>query len=88
MSGQANNLQFFLPLLDRELMEGIPVFTEDGERIGSSKTAAKKGITQVVFSRIIMATPGMGKSSGYQSEHSEYGSSIFIDTQFFTGVFS
>jgi len=42
-----------------ELENGVPVFTEDGERIGDSKKAAKKGIALVVFSRIAMACPGM-----------------------------
>ena len=45
----------------RELAVGIPVLTEDGEVVGSSQTAAKIGIAQVVFSRIVMAIPGMGK---------------------------
>jgi len=40
---------------------GIPVFTEDGERIGMSTRAATKAITQVVVSRVFMATPGMSK---------------------------
>lgn len=42
-----------------ELIKGIPVFTEDGERVGKSRKAAKKAIIQVVFSRIGMAVPGM-----------------------------
>ena len=46
----------------RELAVGIPVVTEDGEVVGNSQTAAKIGIAQVVFSRIVMAVPGMGKS--------------------------
>jgi len=45
----------------RELVYGIPVFTEDGERIGMSTRAATKAITQVVVSRVFMATPGMSK---------------------------
>ena len=43
----------------RELKNGIPVLTEDGEVVGTSKQAAKRGIAQVVFSRIVMAVPGM-----------------------------
>lgn len=43
----------------RELVDGIPVFTEDGERVGESTVAAKKAITQVTLSRIFMASPGM-----------------------------
>jgi len=42
-----------------EIQNGTPVFTEDGEKIGLSPAAAKKGIAQVVVSRIIMAMPGM-----------------------------
>ncbi|KAK2187661.1 hypothetical protein NP493_158g03019 [Ridgeia piscesae] len=44
---------------NRELKNGIPVLTEDGEVVGTSKQAAKRGIAQVVFSRIVMAVPGM-----------------------------
>ena len=44
-------------------MEGVPVETEAGQHLGNSPTAAKKGIAQVVFSRIVMATPGMGEQS-------------------------
>ena len=33
--------------------------TEDGEEIGESPTAAKRGIGMVVFSRNLMAAPGM-----------------------------
>lgn len=43
----------------KELREGIPVFDENGNRLGQSKVAAKWAITQVVFSRIAMAMPGM-----------------------------
>ena len=46
-------------IFSRELMHGIPVFDENGNRLGESKIAAKSAITQVVFSRIMMATPGM-----------------------------
>lgn len=43
----------------REVTHGIPVFTKDGQRVGDSKPAAVQAITQVVMSRIFMATPGM-----------------------------
>eukprot|EP00057_Strongylocentrotus_purpuratus_P019803 XP_011674277.1 PREDICTED: sideroflexin-1 [Strongylocentrotus purpuratus] len=42
-----------------ELANGIPVFDENGHRVGNSKKAAKSAITQVVISRIFMAMPGM-----------------------------
>ena len=45
----------------RELTNGIPVFTEDGIKVGESKAAAKSAIGQVVVSRILMAMPGMCK---------------------------
>ncbi|KAK7500815.1 hypothetical protein BaRGS_00008059 [Batillaria attramentaria] len=43
----------------RELLSGIPVFDENGNRVGESKRAAASAISQVVISRIFMATPGM-----------------------------
>lgn len=43
-----------------ELTDGIAIFDENGEKIGNSKKMAKVAISQVVFSRILMATPGMG----------------------------
>ena len=49
-----------------ELNNGIPVFDENGNRIGSSKKAAKSAIVQVVISRICMAMPGMGESLEYE----------------------
>jgi tricarboxylate carrier len=52
---------FNIPCMrSKELSDGVPVFTEDGERVGESVTAARKGITEVLVSRIVMATPGMG----------------------------
>ena len=42
-------------------MHGVPIFDENGNRLGESKMAAKSAISQVVFSRIMMATPGMSK---------------------------
>jgi hypothetical protein len=42
-----------------ELQNGIMLMTESGEKIGESKIAARQGIAMVVFSRILMATPGM-----------------------------
>ncbi|KAK3600861.1 hypothetical protein CHS0354_014228 [Potamilus streckersoni] len=43
----------------RELMEGITILDEKGQKLGESKNAAKSAIGQVVFSRITMALPGM-----------------------------
>lgn len=43
----------------RELTNGIPVFDENGNRVGESSKAAVSAISQVVVSRILMATPGM-----------------------------
>ena len=37
--------------------------TESGEKVGESKTAAKEGIGMVVFSRILMASPGRNEHS-------------------------
>ena len=42
-----------------ELVEGTPVTTMEGERVGLSKVAAREGITRVTLSRIGMAMPGM-----------------------------
>ena len=60
ISGELCNVRCFPA---RELVDGIPVFTEDGYRVGESKAAAKKAIPMVVISRILMATPGMGTST-------------------------
>lgn len=43
----------------QEIMNGIPIFDEAGNRLGTSTAAAKSAITQVVFSRVLMACPGM-----------------------------
>eukprot|EP00088_Acartia_fossae_P003396 TRINITY_DN11424_c0_g1_i1.p1 TRINITY_DN11424_c0_g1~~TRINITY_DN11424_c0_g1_i1.p1 ORF type:complete len:315 (-),score=52.52 TRINITY_DN11424_c0_g1_i1:178-1122(-) len=49
-----------IPLMRRsELENGIALMTESGEKVGNSKIAAKQGISMVVFSRILMASPGM-----------------------------
>jgi len=49
-----------IPLMRRsELEQGIMLMTEDGEKVGESKIAAKQGISMVTLSRIGMASPGM-----------------------------
>ena len=53
-----------IPMMRRsELTDGVPCFTESGERIGNSSIAAREGIAKVVLSRIGMAAPGMVKRS-------------------------
>ena len=42
-----------------ELINGTPVFTPEGKRVGDSKKAARKGIFLVCLSRVAMAMPGM-----------------------------
>uniref|UniRef100_A0A8C1V637 Sidoreflexin n=1 Tax=Cyprinus carpio TaxID=7962 RepID=A0A8C1V637_CYPCA len=49
-----------IPLMrQRELKHGIPVTDENDNRLGESSKAAQQAITQVVVSRILMASPGM-----------------------------
>lgn len=49
-----------IPLMRQmELKNGIEVTDENGKIVGKSRAAAVKGISQVVFSRIVMAAPGM-----------------------------
>lgn len=49
-----------IPLMrQNEIINGIDVKDENGNHAGKSRLAAVKGISQVVFSRIAMAAPGM-----------------------------
>lgn len=49
-----------IPLMrQNEILDGIMVEDENGKEIGKSRLAAVKGISQVAFSRIFMAAPGM-----------------------------
>lgn len=49
-----------IPMMrQNEIIEGIDVEDANGNIIGKSRLAAAKGISQVIFSRITMAAPGM-----------------------------
>lgn len=49
-----------IPLMrQNELMNGITLYDENGEKAAQSLLAAKIGISQVVTSRVVMAAPGM-----------------------------
>lgn len=49
-----------IPLMRQgEIMSGITLVDENGNKMTESRLAAAKGISQVVFSRIFMALPGM-----------------------------
>jgi len=49
-----------IPLMrQRELLSGVPVFDENGNKLGDSKIAARNAVVMTVFSRIMMASPGM-----------------------------
>ncbi|XP_066549234.1 sideroflexin-2 [Amia ocellicauda] len=49
-----------IPMMrQQEILNGIAVVDENDNKLGHSKRAAVKGITQVVISRIAMAAPGM-----------------------------
>lgn len=49
-----------IPLMrQNEITNGVDVFDDKGNKVGTSKVAAVKGISLVVFSRILMCAPGM-----------------------------
>uniref|UniRef100_A0A667YIN7 Sidoreflexin n=1 Tax=Myripristis murdjan TaxID=586833 RepID=A0A667YIN7_9TELE len=53
-----------IPMMrQQEILNGIAVTDENGNKLGHSRKAAIKGITQVVISRVTMAAPGMTLSS-------------------------
>lgn len=45
-----------------ELTEGTPILDENGEKLGKSTVVGRRAVSQVVLSRILMASPGMSKS--------------------------
>lgn len=50
-----------MAIIFRELKVGTPIYDEQNNKLGYSKAAAQSGISQVIFSRVCMALPGMGK---------------------------
>ena len=51
-----------IPLMrNTELRDGIELQDENGKQVGRSKLAAKHAISSVIFSRVLMASPSMGK---------------------------
>lgn len=54
-----------------EFITGIGVADENGNKLTESKLAAAKGISQVVFSRIFMAFPGMSECRWWLLNHSK-----------------
>ncbi|KAK9508987.1 hypothetical protein O3M35_006411 [Rhynocoris fuscipes] len=49
-----------IPLMrQNEIIHGIEVYDANENKVGESRLAAVKGISQVVFSRIVMCAPGM-----------------------------
>lgn len=49
-----------IPLMrQNEIINGVDVFDENDKKVGESRVAAVKGISQVIFSRILMCAPGM-----------------------------
>ncbi|KAI5705786.1 hypothetical protein M8J75_001753 [Diaphorina citri] len=49
-----------IPLMrQNEITNGVDVFDANGNRVGTSQLAAVKGISMVIFSRILMCAPGM-----------------------------
>jgi len=51
----------------RELSEGVELLSASDAPLGISRRAAAEGISAVVFSRILMASPGMGRPLSHAS---------------------
>uniref|UniRef100_A0A8C5GQ00 Sidoreflexin n=1 Tax=Gouania willdenowi TaxID=441366 RepID=A0A8C5GQ00_GOUWI len=62
-----------IPLMrQRELQHGIPITDENDNRLGESTKAAQQAISQVVVSRILMASPGMGTNIFWGFENLDF----------------
>ncbi|XP_011063124.1 PREDICTED: sideroflexin-1-like [Acromyrmex echinatior] len=59
--GNMVNLLILVCLRQREIVRGIPIFAKNGDEvcIMKSQVAVVKGISECIFTRIIMAAPGM-----------------------------
>ena len=57
------NVHPLLPLIILNILEGVVVYDEDGNKLGNSPVAARTAITKVTISRICIAAPGMCKFS-------------------------
>lgn len=56
--------RFFQTSFSRELQNGTPVFDSNNNELGYSRRAARKGILQVIVSRIFMPIPALGEIEG------------------------
>uniref|UniRef100_A0AAZ3R9A6 Sideroflexin-2 n=1 Tax=Oncorhynchus tshawytscha TaxID=74940 RepID=A0AAZ3R9A6_ONCTS len=62
-----------IPMMrQQELLNGIALTDENGNKLGHSKKAAVKGITQVVISQVTMAAPGMSSVRGLRGRAVEF----------------
>lgn len=76
-----------IPLMrQNELAQGVEVYDEAGKLVGTSSVAAVKGISQVVVSRIVMASPGMIMLP-YITSQLESRSAVFKRLPWMSGVF-
>lgn len=78
-----------IPLMrQKEIKEGIEVYDSAGNKLGESKTAAKKAIREVVTSRIAMASPGMRKYSIVMNRYSLFQSLLRSTNDYLRWIFS